>query len=821
MKKSITLKSATEKTKEYFNGDELAASVFPTKYALTDKDGNLHEETPDDMHKRMAKEFSRIEKNYPNPLSENEIYELFSSWEVVPQGSPMSGIGNPYQVQSLSNCFVIDSPEDSYAGILYTDQQQVQIMKRRGGVGFDISNIRPKGLSTSNAARTTDGIGIFMERFSNSTREVAQGGRRGALMISIDIRHPEIETFINIKRDLTKVTGANISIRLNNEFMNAVKNDEEFNLRWPVDSDSPKILKTVRATEIWDQIIDSAHNMAEPGIFFWDNVIENSIPDCYSDIGFKTVSSNPCGEIVLSPKDSCRLMVVNLSKFVQKPFTEHARFNWNKFSSVVQKSQRLMDDLVDLEVEQVDKIIKKIKNDPEPNDVKKIEIDLWDGIKKQALLGRRTGLGVTAVGDTLAMLNQKYGSEESIKTIEEIYKCLGINSHISSCIMAEERGPFPAFSHVREKDHKYLNRLLDANSELKNLYNKNGRRNIALTTTAPAGSVSTLTQTTSGIEPTFMLKYTRRRKITHNENIESNFVDALGDKWVEYDVYHHGLKKWMELTGNENIEESPYWGSTANDLDWKQRVKIQAVAQKWIDHSISSTCNLPEDATPEDVREIYEAAWESGCKGFTVYREGSRSGVLVDKSKEKDQKIFREHSAPKRPTELDCDIHHASIQGEQWTILVGLMDNKPYELLGGLSENITIPSKYKKGQIVKHPRKTMNSIYDLHFGEEDNKIVIKNIVKMFDNPNYASFTRVISLGLRHGAPVNYMVEQLQKDRDADMFSFSKVIARTLKRYIQDGTKASEKNCDNCGSEGTIIYVEGCQSCSSCGSSKCG
>ena len=821
MKKETTIESAVEKSKQYFNGDELAASVFHIKYALTDKEGNLQEETPVDMHHRMAKEFARIESNYPNPLSEKEIYDLFSSWEVVPQGSPMSGVGNPYQIQSLSNCFVIDSPADSYAGILHTDQQQVQIMKRRGGVGFDISNIRPKGLATSNAARTTDGIGIFMERFSNSTREVAQGGRRGALMLSVDCRHPEIETFINIKRDLTKVTGANISVRLNNEFMNAVKNDDEYQLQWPVESANPEITKIVRATEIWDKIIDSAHKMAEPGIFFWDTVIDNSIPDCYADLGFKTVSSNPCGEIVLSAKDSCRLMVVNLAKFVQKPFTQHARFNWPKFASAVQKAQRLMDDLVDLEIEQVDKIINKIQNDPEDESVKRIELELWEGIKEQALNGRRTGLGVTAVGDTLAMLNQKYGSDESVETIEEIYKYLGINSHISSCIMAGERGAFPVFSHERERGHQYLNRLLSEDEGLSELYNQNGRRNIALTTTAPAGSVSTLTQTTSGIEPAFMLKYTRRRKISHSENIDANFVDDLGDKWVEYDVHHHGVQQWMDVTGNKNIEESPYWGSTANDLDWKQRVKIQAVAQKWIDHSISSTCNLPADATQEDVREIYEAAWESGCKGFTVYREGSRSGVLIDKSKQNDTNVFEPHNAPKRPTELECDIHHASIQGEQWTILVGLMNGRPYELLGGLSEYVTIPTKYKTGKIVKHQRKSMNSIYDLHFGEPGEKVVVKNIVKLFDNPNYASFTRVISLGLRHGAQVHYMVEQLQKDRDADMSSFSKVIARTLKRYIQDGTKSSERKCSNCSAEGTLVFQEGCVSCTACSMSKCG
>tara|TARA_Y100000034_G_C6908869_1_gene422682 strand:- start:130 stop:2583 length:2454 start_codon:yes stop_codon:yes gene_type:complete len=816
MKNSKPVEASTN----YFNGDHLAAAVFVTKYALTDAEGCVLEQTPDDMHRRLAAEFARIESKYPNPMTEDEIYELLSSWQVVPQGSPMSGIGNNNQIQSLSNCFVIDSPADSYAGILHTDQEQVQIMKRRGGVGFDISNIRPKGLATSNAARTTDGIGIFMERFSNSTREVAQGGRRGALMLSISCLHPEIETFINIKRDLTKVTGANISIRLTDKFLNAAQNDEEFQLQWPVDSDNPEITKIVRASEIWDKIIDSAHAMAEPGIFFWDNVIKNSISDCYEDDGFKTVSSNPCGEVVLSSRDSCRLMVINLTKFVQKPFESYARFNWKKFSDVTQKSQRLMDDLVDLEIEQVNKIIGKIHSDPEPENVKKIELDLWRGIQNQALKGRRTGLGVTGVGDALAMLCITYGSKESIRIIEKIYKLLGINAHISSCVMAKERGTFPVFDHAKEIGNPHLEKLLDASQELSEIYSSHGRRNIALTTTAPAGSVSTLTQTTSGIEPAFMLKYTRRRKITHTETIEPDFVDDMGDKWVEYDVYHHAVKQWMEVSGNDNIEESPFWGSTANDLDWLQRVKIQAAAQKWIDHSISSTCNLPETATPEDVREIYEAAWESGCKGFTVYREGSRAGVLVNK-KDNDE-AFSTHSAPKRPNELECDIHQVSIMGEKWTILIGLMNNRPYEILGGLSEYIEIPKKYSSGVIIKHFRKTMNSIYDLRFGENGNEIVIKNVVKVFDNPNNSSFTRTISLALRHGAPVNYVCEQLQKgDKNSDLFSFSKVVARVLKNYISNGIEpGGNKVCSSCDSENSLAYQEGCVSCKSCGFSRC-
>jgi ribonucleoside-diphosphate reductase alpha chain len=816
----ITFDEALKASTEYFDGDVLASSVFVSKYALVDLEGNLQETSPDDMHRRLAREFARVESNYPNALSEEEIHQLFSSWEVVPQGSPMSGVGNPYQIQSLSNCFVIDSPEDSYAGILHTDQEQVQIMKRRGGVGFDVSKIRPRGMATSNAARTTDGLGIFMERFSNSTREVAQGGRRGALMITCDIRAIEIETLINIKRDLTKVTGANLSIRLNDEFMNAVKNDDEFQLQWPVDSDDPKITKTVRATELWDQIIDSAHSMAEPGVLFWDTITRRSLADIYSGKGFKTMSTNPCSELPLCPYDSCRLMVMNLSKFVQKPFTEHARFNFDRFALSTQAAQRLMDDLCDLENEQVDKIIAKVKSDPEPESVKRIELELWQKIKRQTSLGRRTGLGITAMGDVIAMMGMTYGSNESIEFIEEVYRQLAINSHKSSCILAGERGTFPIFDAALEADNDYLEQILSADDELRELYNAHGRRNIANTTVAPGGSLSTLTQTTSGIEPAFMLKYTRRRKITHSENVAADFIDGMGDQWVEYDVYHHGIKQWMETTGNSDIRDSPYHNSTAPELSWQQRVKIQSVAQKWVDHGISSTANLPADASKETVREAYESAWESGCKGFTVYRDGSRSGVLIDKSKETATSHFKSHSAPRRPNILECDIHHASIQGEQWTILVGLMEGRPYELLGGLSEFVTIPAKYKKGKIIKHPRKTMNSIYDLHFGENGNEVIIKNIVRVFDNPNYASFTRVISLGLRHGSPINFMVEQLQKDKDAEMFSFSKVIARTLKKYIMDGTRSSEKTCGNCGSEGTMIFQEGCVSCTACANSQC-
>jgi len=811
-------------SRKYFSGDELAATVFTTKYALTDKYGAIWENTPDGMHQRLAKEFARIERKYPNPMNESEIFRLLSSWEVVPQGSPMSGIGNDHQLQSLSNCFVIGAPEDSYAGILHTDQQQVQIMKRRGGVGFDISNLRPKGMVTSNAARTTDGLAIFMERFSNSTREVAQGGRRGALMISIDIRHPEIETFINIKRNLDKVTGANISIRLTDEFMLAAASNKNYTQQWPVDSANPECAKSVSARKIWDMIIDSAWTMAEPGVLFWDNVIKSSIPDCYADLGFKTESCNPCAELVLCRDDSCRLLLINLAKFIKGAFTGNARFEWDRFSKVVQQSQRLMDDLIDLEIESVDKIIAKIKADPEDESVKAIELDLWERIKKKALLGRRTGLGVTAVGDAVAMLGVKYGSNKSIKVIGEIYKALGVNAHISSCKLAKERGAFPIFDAARETDLPYLVRLLASNKELASLYKKYGRRNIALTTTAPAGSVSTMTQTTSGIEPVFMLKYRRRRKITHGENLKADFVDAMGDEWVEYDVYHHMLKKWMDVTGDDNIENSPYWGATAPELDWVQRVKIQAEAQKWVDHGISSTCNLPADVSKETVRKIYEAAWKSGCKGFTVYRDGCRTGVLVSADDKNDSAhkddFFPAVSAPKRPDSLECEIRHASIKGEKWVILVGMYKGRPYELMAGLSSSIEIPGKYKTGQIIKRPRKTKNSIYDLSFGEEGSQIVIKDIVKMFDNPLHAAFTRTISLALRHGADVKYIVEQLNKSGEIDFTSFNKVVSRILKKYIQDGEVVSgSKECDACG-DNALVYQEGCVTCSSCGNSKC-
>ena len=816
-----------ESSLEYFKGDELAASVFAGKYALQDEKGNYLELTPDDMHKRLAKEFSRIESGYENSMSEEEIYGLFKEFKyVVPQGSPMSGIGNSSKIQSISNCFVIEAPEDSYGGILKTDQEQVQIMKRRGGVGFDVSTIRPKGMYTSNAAKTTDGIEVFLERFSNSCREVAQGGRRGALMLSISVHHPQVLDFIRIKRDLTKVTGANISVRVTDEFMQAVKNDEQYTVRWPVDSNNPEIHDHLKASEVWNELIEGAHASAEPGVLFWDTATRMTPSDAYTDVGFGSVSTNPCGEIILSPYDSCRLMLMNLTSFVDDAWSDKASFDWGKFRKYSRKAQRLMDDMIDLEIEQIDKILAKIESDPEKSDTKTPERLLWLKIKKVAQSGRRTGLGVTGLGDTIAMLGQKYGDDKSIETVEEIYKWLSLASYEESIQLAKERGAFPIFDVSKEEGHPFIGRVVNSlTEEAQADYRQYGRRNIANTTTAPAGSVSCLTQTTSGIEPAFMLYYKRRKKVQNGEEVM--FVDDLGDEWTEFMVYHHGFKQWLDINSGSSDEDdiqvaarrSPYYGATANEIDWRAKVKLQSVAQKWICHAISNTTNLPAGIDVETVKDIYMLGWELGCKGVTVYRDGSRSGVLVSTDDKKEEKSFGERHAPKRPDELECDIYHTSVKGQKWVVLVGLLDGKPYEVIGGEASQIEIPRKFKKGKLNKRTFKTTNSKYDLTIGEED-PLLVKDVVSMFDNANYAGYTRTISLALRHGAPVQYLVEQMQKDKEADLFSFSKVIARCLKNYIIDGTTV-DKTCPHCGAEGSLVYQEGCVTCKSCGSSKCG
>lgn len=836
MSKTYTYQEVYARCLEYFSGDELAANVVATKYLLTNQDEEFLELSPDDMHRRIAGELARIEQKYPNPLTEGEIYSLLKDFsQVVPQGSPMSGIGNDQRIQSLSNCFVIESPEDSYGGILKTDQELVQIAKRRGGVGFDLSTIRPKGLTTANAARTTDGIEVFMDRFSNSCREVAQGGRRGALMLTISVHHPQIRDFIKIKQDLTRVTGANISVRVTDEFMEAVRNNEEVELRWPVDSSNPKISIVDDAAEIWHEIIEGAHAAAEPGVLFWDTAKSMTPSDVYTKEGFGSVSTNPCGEIILSPYDSCRLMLVNLTAFVKNPFSSRAEFDFDEYSSVVIKAQRLMDDMVDLEVEQVDKILDKIDRDPESDHVKYHERSLWNNIRTAALKGRRTGLGITGLGDALAMIGVTYGSEESVDVVEDIYKALALNAYRSSCILAKERGAFEVYDFERESNHKFIQRLYEADPELEKLSRAYGRRNIALTTTAPAGSVSVLTQTTSGIEPAFMLHYTRRKKLTGQDaDARVDFVDDSGDRWQEYTVYHHGFRQWMdtieigegETMSNEKlVEMSPYAGATANEIDWVAKVKMQAAAQKWVCHAISNTTNLPNDIDVETVKQVYMKGWELGCKGVTVYRDGSRSGVLVaaeeshDDPRESSEILV--NTAPRRPEDLECDIHQANIKGEAWTILIGLLNGQPYEVIGGLSEYVEIPRRHTTGVIKKRVRKSVPSKYDLVVGSNGDEFIIKDVVKVFDNPNHSAFTRTLSLALRHGVPVQYLVEQLQKDKDADLFSFSKVIARCLKKYIADGTRASNGVLSSCCDSPNVVYQEGCATCINCGMAKCG
>ena len=821
---------------KYFKGDKLAANTWVTKYALRDPHKNFLELTPVDMHRRLARAFARIEKNYPNPMSEEDIFELFVDWTVVPQGSPMSGVGNPYKLQSVSNCFVLTPPADSYGGLLRVDEQQAQIMKRRGGVGFDISTIRPKGVPTMNAAQTTDGIGVFMERYSRTCQEVAQGGRRGALMLSCDVHHPEILTFIRIKNEKRvcpgcghehrdKVTGANVSVRLSDEFLSAVERGDKYQLRWPChEKQKPTIEAWVDAREVWDEIMQSARDSAEPGLLFWDNILRESPADCYADVGYRTMSTNPCAELPLAPGDSCRLMVMNISRFITSPFTKDADFDWRRFHSTVKKAQRLMDDLVDIEIEHVDRILAKIDRDPEPEAVKHVERELWQKIRETAANGRRTGLGVTAIGDSVAMMGFRYGDEDSINFVEKVYKALAVASYESSIEMAGERGCFPVYDFRKEENHPFVSRVLDAaGPEIYAKYEKNGRRNIANLTTAPTGSVSILTQTTSGIEPVFKAMYVRRKKINPNdEGARVDFTDNNGDKWEEFLVCEHGLRKWQEVTGktDADFQESPYYKAEAEDLDWAQRVKLQAAATRWLDHSLSSTVNLPRDVTTEQVKEIYTTAWKSGCKGITIYREGSRDGVLISKKSD-----FAEHSAPKRPDSLFCDVHRsrvrvASDKYEDWIFFVGLMDGRPFEIFGGVSENIVLPKKVERGWIVKRSFKSGGK-YDFVYGDEEDPFVLRDIVKHFNNPNHGWATRMISLTLRHGAPLQFIMEQLGRDKDADMFDFAKCIARVFKKYVPDGTSSSEKLCPDCNAEDSLVYQEGCLRCISCGSSKCG
>jgi len=799
-------------TMDYFQ-DELAAKVWCDKYALRDNDGVLQELTPADMHRRMAKEFARIEAKYPNPLSEEQIFKYFDKFgKIIPQGSPMAGIGNPYQIMSLSNCEVIAAPEDSYGGICFTDQELAQLQKRRCGVGFDISALRPKGLPTKNAAKTTDGIAIFMERFSRTTREVAQGGRRGALLLSISIHHPEIETFINIKQDTAKVTGANVSIRLTDEFMMAVENDSSYEQRFPVNSSDPAFTKNVRARDIWNQIVQCAWQTAEPGLLYWDTVERETPTQAYAIKGFANVSCNPCAELILSEYDSCRLIAINLTAFVHKEFTGCAFFDYTEFASTAYHAQKLMDDMIDLELEHIDDIIKKIKSDPEPENIKKIELDLWHKIRHNCVNGRRTGLGITGLGDTLAGLNIQYGSKNSIIITNEIYKSLAINSYKSSVDMARDRGVFPIYEYNLEKQHPFIVRIINEDIQLKTQYKKYGRRNIANLTTAPTGSLSILARLfntdkhniTSGIEPAYLLSYTRRRKISE-ENKNVDFIDASGDKWEENTVEHSGFRHWKEITGLNNIGKSPYNKSTSNDIDWSKSVDIQAAAQKWVCHSLSKTCNIPNDSSVELVSEIYMQAWKKGCKGFTVYRDGCRTGVLIE-----NKKTFVQTDAPKRPDTIPAKIFYPSWKKEKFFVVVGLFENFPYEVFSGNYDRLhDLLEKDVKDGFIQRARAGHYKLLD-----SNNNVLIDDLASCSDDTQ-EGFNRLISTSFRHGCDTKFLRNQLLKCK-GDLYSLAHVLSRVLSKFVAD--EKLEEKCPECN--GNMIRSENCAKCQSCSYSKC-
>lgn len=841
---TYTQDQAFEASLQYFKGDDLAARVWLNKYALKDSEGNIFELSPNDMHRRIAKELARIETRYANSLSEEIIFNLIKDFKyIVPQGSPMAGIGNPYQIASLSNCFVIGNSgeSDSYGGIMKIDQEQVQLMKRRGGVGHDLSHIRPKGSGVKNSALTSTGIVPFMERYSNSTREVAQDGRRGALMLSVSVNHPDSEDFVDAKLEQGKVTGANVSVRIDDAFMNAVKNDGDYTQKYPVFSENPKTLKTIKAKELWNKIVHNAWKSAEPGILFWDTIINESVPDCYADLGYKTVSTNPCGEIPLCPYDSCRLLAINLFSYVENPFTQHATFNFELFKEHVAYAQRIMDDIIDLELEKIDAILEKIAADPETDEVKSTERNLWNNIKKKAEEGRRTGIGITAEGDMLAALGIQYGSEEGNTFSLKVHKTIAIEAYRASVHLAKERGAFGIFDAEREKDNPFINRLKEADSKLYYEMLEYGRRNIALLTIAPTGTTSLMTQTTSGIEPVFLPVYKRRRKVNPGDkDVRVDFVDEVGDSWEEYVVFHHRFKQWMEVNGidtsknftqeelDDLVKQSPYYKATSNDVDWLSKVSMQGAIQKWVDHSISVTINLPNDVSEELVGELYLKAWEVGCKGVTVYRDGSRSGVLIstEEKKEDDSNSDTLTSFPtKRPQTLDADVVRFQNKKEKWIAFIGLIEGQPYEIFTGLiddEDGILIPRWVTNGQIIKNKDEKGATRYDFQYKDKRGyKITIEGLSHKF-NPEYWNYAKLISSTLRHGMPIDKIVDlinSLQLDTES-INTWKNGVGRALKRYVEDGTKAKGHTCSNCGSE-NLIYQEGCLTCKDCGSSKCG
>ena len=820
---------------EYFKGDELAARVWVNKYAMKDSFGNLFEKTPDDMHHRMAKEISRIENRYNNPLSEELIYSVLKDFKyIVPQGGPMTGIGNNHQIASLSNCFVIgnEGESDSYGGIMKIDQEQVQLMKRRGGVGHDLSHIRPSGSTVLNSALTSTGVVLFMERYSNSTREVAQDGRRGALMLTISVKHPDAEDFIDAKLESGKVTGANVSVKITDEFMNAVINNLPFVQQYPVDSDTPRVKKVIDAGKLWKKIIKNAWKSAEPGILFWDTIIRESVPDCYADLGYRTVSTNPCGEIPLCPYDSCRLLAINLYSYVDNPFTENARFNFDLFKEHVGLAQRIMDDIIDLELEKIDAIIAKIDSDPETKDIKLIERTLWKNIREKAQEGRRTGIGITAEGDMIAALGLEYGSENAIDFSEEVQKTLAMEAYRSSAYLAKERGAFKIYDPEREKNNPFILRLKEADEGLYNYMVKYGRRNISLLTIAPTGTTSLMTQTTSGIEPVFLPVYKRRRKVNPNDkDAKVNFVDEVGDSWEEYYVFHHKFVDWLEINGYNSeevkeysdekiqkiVEKSPYHKATSNDIDWINKVKMQGRIQKWVDHSISVTVNLPAEAEKKLVGELYKEAWKSGCKGTTVYRDGCRTGVLLSNSKQKERIV------PKRPKILEAEIIRFNNNNEKWVAFVGLKDGDPYEIFTGPAdeEMFPIPKSITKGKIIKIKDDQGFTRYDFQYTDKFGYMnTLGGLSHMFQ-PEFWNYAKLISGVLRHGMPIPNVVNLVSSLRlDSENINTWKAgVERTLKRYIPDGTKAKGK-CSECGSV-NLTYQEGCLICQDCGASKCG
>ncbi|MFV0540545.1 MAG: adenosylcobalamin-dependent ribonucleoside-diphosphate reductase [Aestuariibaculum sp.] len=840
--KTYTQDEAFEASKIYFKGDDLAARVWINKYALKDSEGNLYEKTPDDMHRRIAKEIARVEAKYANPLSEDAIYQLIKNFNyIVPQGSPMAGIGNPYQTASLSNCFVIGNSgdSDSYGGIMKIDQEQVQLMKRRGGVGHDLSHIRPKGSPVKNSALTSTGIVPFMERYSNSTREVAQDGRRGALMLSVSINHPDSEDFIDAKLEQGKVTGANVSVRIDDSFMQAVKSDSKYTQKYPIFSDTPKYSKTIQARNIWKKIVHNAWKSAEPGILFWDTIIRESVPDCYADLGYKTVSTNPCGEIPLCPYDSCRLLAINLLSYVENPFTEHAKFNFELFKEHVGVAQRIMDDIIDLELEKIDAVIQKIDDDPESAEVKSIERNLWLNIKTKAEEGRRTGIGITAEGDMLAALGIRYGTKEGNAFSLEVHKTLCLAAYRASVNTAKERGAFAIFDADREKENPFIQRIKKADEKLYYDMLEHGRRNIAMLTIAPTGTTSLMTQTSSGIEPVFMPVYKRRRKVNPNDKeVRVDFVDEVGDSWEEYVVFHHRFKQWMEVQGIDSsknfsqeeldalVKKSPYYKATSNDVDWLSKVSMQGAIQKWVDHSISVTINLPSDVNEDLVGELYLKAWEVGCKGVTVYRDGSRSGVLIsnDEKKEETQELLTAFPT-KRPEILEADVVRFQNNKDKWIAFIGLIDGKPYEIFTGFSdddEGILLQRWVEKGYIIKNRNEDGTSRYDFQYkNKRGYKTTIEGLSHKF-NPEYWNYAKLISSTLRHGMPIEKIVDlinSLQLDSES-INTWKNGVGRALKRYVADGTKAKGQKCDNCKS-GNLIYQEGCLTCKDCGSSKCG